>query len=101
MEKQNVTEKLEFVYNKVLKLENASAANNQKIQDLQHNEKIFKITIENLAKTVPTTVAQALKEATKSIFEELGKLIEEDLARIARLERYVEAEMARRKTFKF
>ena len=72
MEKQNVTEKLEFVYNKVLKLENALGDNSQSIEDLRHNDEILSKAIKNLAET-------------------LGDVINEDRARIATLERAVES----------
>ena len=77
MDKQNVTlnsltDKLEFVYNKVLKLENASGDNNQSIEDLRHNDEI-------------------LSKAIKKLAETLGDVIDKDRVRIARLERAVQS----------
>lgn len=81
MDKQNVTltslfEKLEIVYNKVQELQITSSDDNQRIRDLQHNDKKLSVT---------------LKEGIKRLDEQLDAAIKEDRVRIAQLERAVQS----------
>ena len=72
MDKQNVTlTSLAENQEKLLKL----------IKGLQQNDKVM---------------SEAIQEVGKSVFKETLELIEEDRARIARLERYVKARKTRR-----
>ena len=86
MEKQNVTlTSLAENQEKLLKLIQGLQQNqkliSEKTQDLQNNDEILR---------------EAILEGNKALFNQTKELIQKDRARIARLERYVEADMARR-----